>query len=137
MFVHCVYTVLLRQMPVLRSWCMISVVGCAGLFGGGNAAGKGGAKVRWGGEAIGVGWARGRALEKGVEARKQRANNWNSSEVCLKRGSPLRGALPVGPSQMPNAVAPSATAKKLRCWTKRLALYIMFGYAYCARGLVV
>ena len=58
-----------------------------------------------------AGWERGRALEKGVEARKQRANNWNSSEVRLKRGSSLRGSLLDGPSQMPNAVAPSSTAK--------------------------
>ena len=58
-----------------------------------------------------VGWARRRTLEKGVKARKQRANTWNSSEVRLKRGSSLRGSLLDGPSQMPNAVAPSSTAK--------------------------
>jgi len=75
---------------------------------GGQGRSKG--SVWWGSHRK-VGWARRRTLEKGVKARKQRANTWNSSEVRLKRGSSLRGSLLDGPSQMPNAVAPSSTAK--------------------------
>ena len=118
---------LFRQIPALRSWCVINVVGCAGLFGGGSAAGTGGAG------AVGrKGWT----LGKAVEARRQRASNWNSSEVRLRRGCPLRGALLAGRSQMPSAVAPLRHGKEIPLLDQACGL--LFKVRLCmSRGLVV